>query len=247
MRRGVVVFLICFVVFSSGLLAFAQEEKTEVTEETAAAEAEAEAGMTFGQLLVAGGPIMIIILFCSIATVSLGIWYAIDLRTSNYVSPAFVTEVEKEIADKQPEKAIDVCRANTESVLARLLETVIRKRSEAEAVVDHVVEDIAGTEAANLEQRISYLSQIAVVSPMLGLLGTVTGMIQAFNVIAFSAGLGKPTLLAAGVSQALITTAAGLIVGIPAMVLYFFFRGQIHKIMSALENTTDRFMALVRG
>ena len=249
MRKGVIVFLICFVVFSSGVLVFAQEEKAEVTEEAAAAETETEGekGMTFGQLLVAGGPIMIFILFCSIATVALGVWYAIDLRTTNYVSPAFVTEVEKEIANNQPEKALDVCRANTESVLARLLETVIRKRSEDEAVVDHVVEDIAGTEAANLEQRISYLSQIAVVSPMLGLLGTVTGMIQAFNVIAFSAGLGKPTLLAAGVSQALITTAAGLIVGIPAMVLYFFFRGQIHKIMSTLENTTDRFMALVRG
>jgi len=248
MRKGVIVFLICFVVFSSGLLAFAQEDKTEVTEEAAAAETEteAEAGMTFGQLLVAGGPIMIIILFCSVATASLGIWYAIDLRIPNYVSPAFVTEVEKEIINNQPEKALDVCRANIESILARLLEAVIRKRSEEEAVVDHIVEDIAGTEAANLEQRISYLSQIAVVSPMLGLLGTVTGMIQAFNVIAFSAGLGKPTLLAAGVSQALITTAAGLIVGIPAMVLYFFFRGQIHKIMSTLESTTDRFMDLVR-
>jgi len=80
MRKGVIVFLICFVVFSSGVLVFAQEEKAEVTEEAAAAETETEGekGMTFGQLLVAGGPIMIFILFCSIATVALGVWYAID-------------------------------------------------------------------------------------------------------------------------------------------------------------------------
>jgi len=88
-------------------------------------------------------------------------------------------------------------------------------------------------------QRIGFLSDIAVISPMLGLLGTVLGMIKAFNAIAFKIGEVKPIFMAYGVSQAMVTTAAGLIVGIFSMVFYYFFRVRIQNIAVRSEMIID--------
>ena len=81
---------------------------------------------------------------------------------------------------------------------------------------------------------INYLSVIAVIAPMVGLLGTVSGMIKAFGNMA-SAGMGKPEVLADNISEALITTASGLIVGIPVMIIYFFFKNRYTGLISALN------------
>ena len=96
--------------------------------------------------------------------------------------------------------------------------------------------------AAALWQRVTYLQDIAVLAPMLGILGTVLGMIRSFNAIAYSTSLVKPVALAAGVSQALVTTAAGLTLAIPTMAFYFLFRGRVQRIISATESTSAQFL-----
>jgi biopolymer transport protein ExbB len=92
------------------------------------------------------------------------------------------------------------------------------------------IDEVSDEEATTLFQKISYLSLIASVAPMLGLLGTVGGMIEAFNVIAAMEGMANPADLAAGISKALITTLTGLIVAIPVLSFYMFFRNRVIKL-----------------
>ena len=97
----------------------------------------------------------------------------------------------------------------------------------------------------DLWQKLSYLADIAAIAPMVGLLGTVLGMIQAFNVIAFQTGAVKPVLLASGISKAMVTTATGLIVAIPAMIFYSFFRGRLQNVTARLENISTELFHLL--
>ena len=97
----------------------------------------------------------------------------------------------------------------------------------------------------DMTQKLSYLADVAVISPMVGLLGTVLGMIQAFNVIAFQTGAVKPILLAGGISKAMVTTATGLIIAIPAMIFYSYFRGKVQNITSQLENISTELFHLI--
>jgi len=97
------------------------------------------------------------------------------------------------------------------------------------------METVGRRESEALMRKVRYLSDIATVAPMLGLLGTVLGMINAFNFIAFDISAVKPVALASAVAQALVTTAAGLIVAIPSMGLFFYFRGKLQSLISRME------------
>ena len=96
---------------------------------------------------------------------------------------------------------------------------------------NHTKKEIGG-----MWQNISYLADIATIAPLVGLLGTVLVMIQAFNVIAFQTAVVKPILLAGGVSKAMVTTAGGLIVAIPVMLFYAYFRGKVQDISNVVES-----------
>jgi biopolymer transport protein ExbB len=100
-----------------------------------------------------------------------------------------------------------------------------------------IVEGEGGRQATIIQNQTQYLLDIAVIAPMVGLLGTVMGMLKAFNAVALDLAKAKPMLLAGGVSQALITTVAGLIVAIPAMMAYAYFRGRTSRIVSDLESS----------
>jgi biopolymer transport protein ExbB len=100
----------------------------------------------------------------------------------------------------------------------------------------------AKNEVSKLWENISYLSDLSVISPFVGLLGTVLGMIQAFNTIAFQSAVVKPILLAGGVSKAMVTTAGGLTVAIPAVIFYAFFRGRVVRISGAVESLTNEIV-----
>jgi biopolymer transport protein ExbB len=109
------------------------------------------------------------------------------------------------------------------------------------------VREIAQAEGIRLaglwNQRISYLADIGSIAPMLGLFGTVLGMIKSFTVVASDIVASRPMMLAEGVAEALITTAAGLFVGIPAMAAYAFFRGRVQGMISDLEAASTILMA----
>ncbi len=111
------------------------------------------------------------------------------------------------------------------------------------------IRDIAQTEgtrvATLLQQRITWLSDIATIAPMLGLLGTVFGMIRSFNVMANDVAATRPMLLAGGVAQALVATAAGLVIGIAAMGTYALFKSRVNHMVSDLEAATGQLLAML--
>ncbi len=122
----------------------------------------------------------------------------------------------------------------------------ITKNPEADFENVREVAQAEGTrQASSLNQQISYLADIGAIAPMLGLLGTVIGMIRAFSVLAADVSGSRPMLLAEGVSQALITTAAGLFVGIPAMMAYAYFRGRVQNLIAELENSSTYIISLL--
>jgi biopolymer transport protein ExbB len=110
-------------------------------------------------------------------------------------------------------------------------------------LLKEILEGEGSRQASRLRSQIQYLQDIAVIAPMVGLLGTVMGMLRAFNSVALDIAKAKPMVLAAGVSQALVTTAAGLIVGIPAMMAYACFRGRVAKLISGLEALSAELLA----
>jgi len=109
-------------------------------------------------------------------------------------------------------------------------------------IMKEIMEGEGSRQASSVQGQIQYLLDIAVISPMVGLLGTVIGMLNTFNVVALDIAKAKPVLLAAGVSQALVTTAAGLVVGIPAMVFYAYFRGRSTSLLSDMEVASSKIL-----
>jgi len=124
--------------------------------------------------------------------------------------------------------------ASHDTSLSRILKTGLLRFGEKVDEIERAIEGAGQHEASLLNSNLRALGAIANITPMMGLLGTVFGMIKAFDVISQS-GTGNPGLVASGISEALITTAAGMIVGIPALVLYHYFRAKIDRYVFEME------------
>ena len=197
--------------------------------------AEGGKGLTFWQLVFNGGWVMFVVGLLSVLTLTLVIDLFFRIRVSKMISFDYVENLKKALKEKDLKKAMTISEEQS-NCLSEVIMAGLKKTGQSmKTVQDSMME--AGIKAVSrIEQKINYLSAIATIAPMLGLLGTVLGMIQAFNVIAYEAGLGKPTALAGGIAQAMITTAFGLIVAIPAMSFHFYFKGAMDKILSDIEN-----------
>lgn len=229
-------FIMASAIILFSFAAFAQE----------VAATEATKGMTFWQICVAGGWTMIFIGLCSVLGLALIIDLFISLRKSEMLPIDFLGAVKTSIKTGDMQAASNLCSLKKGFLVSVVQAGIAKSGNELKIIQDSMTE--AGVkEATNLQQKVGYLSSIGTIAPMLGLLGTVLGMIQSFNVIAFQAGLGKPTLLAAGVSQALITTAFGLIVGIPMMAFFFYFRNRVQAIITDIEINTSEIALLLSG
>ena len=190
--------------------------------------------LTVWQSIVNSGWVEFVIIFCSIVGFGLIIEHFISLQHKKLITPGLAKIVAALLKEGNTEKAMKFCRAD-KSMLGLILRHGLRRIGDGDEAVKEAVMEAGARGAADLEQKISYLNFIGTVAPMLGLLGTVLGMIRAFNVIAYEEGLGKPGLLAEGVSQALVTTATGLIVAIPVMGFWFYFRGKVRRILVEAE------------
>ncbi len=201
----------------------------------AAAEDGAKIDLT-RMILHDGGITMHIIIGLSSIVIFLTIYFLLTLRTAVLMPPHFLTEAEELAGKGDAEGLYGVC-LDHKSVAARILGAAARALHENPAtdyqLLRDLMEDEGNRQTGGLWQRIQYLMDIAVIAPMFGLLGTVIGMIQAFAGLR-EAGV-KPTILAAGVSKAMITTAGGLVVGIGAMLIYAYFRGHITQLSTQLE------------
>lgn len=223
-----------------GGILFAQEEKAEKPGEDVAE----GGGMTFWQTIAAGGAAMVVIGLCSVLALTIVIERIGNLRVSKVVPKKFVEEVGALASQQKYDEVIEKCEG-TPCPVSNIFSAALEARGEGKDKVIEVVEDAGAKEMELFQEKLMPLSIIAVISPMIGLLGTVLGMIQAFNVIAYKAGLGKPTLLAEGISKALVTTAGGLVVAIPAMVAYHFLRSKSQRIMGSIEKISESFIGLL--
>lgn len=205
---------------------------------------QVQKGMTLWQLIKTGGFIMVVLGGMSIAAIASIIFNFMTLQKTKLAPDDFTEDIMQKLSGKKHKIAEELCRSQN-NIISKIVLAGLSKKIKGAVVAREAAETCARKEVANLWQNISYLSDIAMVSPMIGLLGTVLGMIQAFNVIAFQTAVVKPMLLAGGVSKAMVTTAGGLIVAIPAMIFYSYFRGKVQEISNVVESHSSDILKMM--
>ncbi len=197
--------------------------------------AAAGGDVSLGQLWAQGGWAMYPLALFSVAAFGLILYNALTIREHALLRPDVVDELRGALARGDVAGAQAVCEAHPCLVANITGAGLVRARPEAwdALAVEKAMEESSVEEIAGPFGVISYLSIIATLAPMVGMLGTVSGMIKAFRNIALG-GMGKPELLADNISEALITTAVGLVVGIPAMFAFFFFKSRYARLTSRL-------------
>lgn len=204
--------------------------------------------LSLWDVLQSGGVIMIPLGVLSVIAVALILIYLLTINRRRVVSQRYLQTAEALIRKHDWLGLIAISSRHNEAasqVMLRVTDFVTKNPSATVEDARDIAETEGTRQASNLNQQIVYLADIGTIAPMLGLLGTVLGMVQSFNAVASDvAATTRPTLLAAGVSEALIATAAGLFVGIPAMAAYAFFRGRMQAIIADLEAATTHLMAL---
>ncbi len=220
---------------TAGSVAFAQPGSPDAS--TVSDETESIPTDDLWSIIRDGGPLMIPIGICSLILVAFVFERAISLRLSRVIPGPFVKRFLKQLRDGEldREKAVQLCYDNKSSV-AEVFGGAVRKWGRPAVEVEQAIID-AGERATNgLRRYLRVINGVATVTPLLGLLGTVVGMIRAFNNIATADALGRPELLAKGISEALLTTAAGLTVAIPALIFYLFFVSRVDRLIIGIDS-----------
>ncbi len=191
---------------------------------------------------------MVPLAFLSILTLALILVYFFTFRLKTMVTKHYMSAAEVFLKQDDYSGLLSFSRHHREAlanIMSRILDFSL---CHPEATLEEV-RDLAQTEgtriATILQQRLTLLSDIATIAPMLGLLGTVFGMIRSFNVMAHDVAATRPMLLAGGVAQALVATAAGLVIGITAMAAYALFRSRVHHMISELEAATAQLLVML--
>ncbi|MEQ8798805.1 MAG: MotA/TolQ/ExbB proton channel family protein [Salinisphaeraceae bacterium] len=189
------------------------------------------------ELVVAGGWVMLPLLLCSIGALAIGLERGWALRVS-LVLPARIDQRLDSLAAR-PLSAGELKSLHEDSPLGRILAAGLAVRGDDPRVIRERIEEAGREVVHELERYLNTLGTIAAIAPLLGLLGTVIGMIKVFAAIT-AAGVGDAQPLAGGISEALLTTAAGLCVAIPALVLYRTLRGRVDDLVMRMETRAIR-------
>ena len=143
-------------------------------------------------------------------------------------------------------KEEQITQIRKSSPLGRVLAAGLSNMSNSRDVMKESIEEIGRHEVHDMERYLNTLGTIAAISPLLGLLGTVIGMIKVFSVITMQ-GVGNPTVLSGGISEALVTTAAGLSVAIPALMMYRYIRGHVEELVVSMEAEAIKLVEVIHG
>jgi len=196
------------------------------------------------EVFMAMGTCGITIVLLSVAGLALIIDFSVNIRREKLIPPHIISEIEQLFEQEQYEQAIELCEAE-DCFFTRILAAGLAKLGAGFERMTQAVQEAAEEEMTALFHKIGWLALIGTIAPMLGLLGTVIGMIDAFTVIASKAGAANPADLAEGISKALVTTFEGLVVAIPVLSAYTFFKNRVGRIMLELGVITgdllDRF------
>ena len=196
------------------------------------------------ELLKAGGFLIWPILLCSVVALAIVIERFSSLRTST-VAPPELTERVAKLLKKGSIDSKTITELEEHSPLGRVLAAGLKNPNQHRVVVKEAVEEAGRHVVHDLEKHLQTLGTIAAITPLLGLLGTVIGMIKVFSAIT-TFGVGDPQALAEGISEALVTTAAGLSVGIPSLMFHRYFRGKVNELTIDMEQQALRFMKILQ-
>jgi biopolymer transport protein ExbB len=202
--------------------------------EDAAADRELTVGEAFVLKLKQGGLTMVFLLLASVAGLGYTIERMVNLRTGAVVPGGLAEQADTLWRAGKWGEIEDLPRVNR-STLARVLAVVARHRHGSMSDASMLAGDVASRDLRRHLQKAYPLAVVATVSPLLGLLGTVIGMIGAFDKVAAAGSLGDASLLGGDISKALITTGAGLTIAVPALVLYHYFRSRTNLLALMLE------------
>lgn len=196
-------------------------------------------------MLSKGGLVMVVLGLMSVVGLALVIYFFVILRRSQVVPALLKDDVLDKLEAGEWADARSACGYKPCAFSEVAISAIDYARSGDQpdpALLKDVIEGEGGRQALIIQGQTQYLFDLAVLAPMVGLLGTVFGMIHAFNAVALDLTKAKPMLLAAGVGEALVATAAGLIVGIPTMAFYAFFRNRAARIIAELEVASGQVM-----
>jgi len=196
------------------------------------------------ELFNKGGIFMYPILLCSVTALAIFFERVWNLRRERVVPRSFMNEIEILLTRKNIPDAIMRCRINKSS-MARILLVGINNFGKKREIIKEYVEEIGRQESAALEKFVEALGTISGVSTLLGLLGTISGMINIFSVIS-SQAVVNPASLAGGISEALITTYAGLTVAIPSLVMYKYLESRVNGLILEMEDYSIRLVDLLK-
>jgi len=201
--------------------------------------------MNLLEIFLKGGIIMWLILISSINGLAVVIDRFIVLRKAKINIPAFLVRIRGLIKKKDISGAISHCMEE-KSPIANVVRKGLKKYRYGHDRVKEAIENAGNQEISKLEKGLTILATVAGIAPLLGFLGTVTGMIQAFMTIEDLAGAANPSDLAGGIWEALITTAFGLIVGIPALAFYNYFLSAIKRLVSDIEVVANDVVEVIQ-
>lgn len=196
------------------------------------------------ELFLKGGILMYPIALGSIIAVGIFLERIWVLRRRRVLPRDFLIEVEDLVMRRKRPEAINLCKRDNSSI-AHVIRVGIENYGKKRDVIKEKIEEVGRREAASLERYINVIGTIASVSPLLGLLGTVSGMIKSFNIISIQ-GVADPASLAGGISEALITTAAGLVVAIPTFVIYRYLMNKADALILEMEENSIKMVDLVK-
>ena len=207
-----------------------------------------ERSQTVLETLFKAGPVMIPMVLLSIFFVMLVVVYLMTIRRGAVVSSGYMATADALLRKRDYLGLLAVSNRHGEAI-ARVVQKMLDFTTKNPQADLQQVREIAETEgtrvAASLNNRVIYLADIGMIAPLLGLLGTVFGIIHSFGALGADIGSARYVALSRGISEALVNTAAGLAIGIPAMVFYAFFRGRAQKLISELEAASTHVLALL--
>ncbi|MEA1888777.1 MAG: MotA/TolQ/ExbB proton channel family protein [Pseudomonadota bacterium] len=201
------------------------------------------------EIFQSGGLLMWPLLFCSIIALAIVAERFWTLQKRN-VAPAQLLQqvLDHEKGNRVSEDLLKLLVKS--SPLGRLFAVGLVNRDHGREIMKEAIEEEGSIVVHELDKYLNTLGTIAAITPLLGLLGTVIGMIQVFTSITpevMSQGIGDPTVLAAGISKALITTATGLSIGIPALMFHRYFKGKVHSLTVEMEQQSVKLVEIIQG
>ncbi len=217
----------------------------QVTTATDSLVVDAQESVNLFDLLLQGGYVMIPLLLLSIAAIAIFVERVMTIKKATKTPPGLLSQVKSLVIEGRVNDAKSLC-TQSNTPIAKMLEKGISRIGSPLKNIEVSIENVGKIEIYRLEKNLSLLATISGAAPMIGFLGTVTGMIQAFIAIAQEEGSVSPKLLSAGIYEAMITTAVGLSVGIVAYLGYNYLVTQVQKIIHKMEFTSVEFIDLLQ-